>query len=276
MQWHGWHSVRVQSARTVAVVTGGARGFGKEIASRLVARGHRVLITDLDEQAVEMTAAAIGATAIVADARSPEDHRRVAVAAAELGRLTIWVNNAGVARAGKAWEHTDDEVRLVVESNLLGVIHGSRVAVEAMRAHGGHVLNIASMSGLGPVPGLAVYAATKAGVLNFTTSLQGDLDFARLPVRVHALCPHAAATDLVRGARSHPDSAVLFSQRALLDPSDVADAAVALLHGRRVVRSMPVYWAALTRTGAVLPTLGLKILAGLRALGERRRRAAGA
>ena len=132
------------------------------------------------------------------------------------------------------------------------------------------------MSGLGPVPGLAVYAATKAGVLNFTTSLQGDLDFARVPVRVHALCPHAIATDLVRGARSHPDSALLFSQRNLLDPNDVADVAVALLGGRRVVRSMPVHWAALSRTGAMLPTLGLTVLAGLRALGERRRRAAGA
>jgi short-subunit dehydrogenase len=257
---------------TVAVVTGAARGFGYEIARRLVARGHQVVITDLDADAVGRAAGELGATGVVADARSAEDHRRVAGAAAALGRVSVWVNNAGVARTGKAWEQSDDDVRVVVEANLLGVIQGSRVAVQAMRAHGGHLLNIASMSGLGPVPGLAVYAATKAGVVNFTTSLQGELDLARVPVRAHALCPHAAATDLVRGAQDHPDAAILFTQRGLLAPGTVADAAVALLDGRRLVRSLPAHWAGLSRTGAVVPTVGLKVIAVLRALGERRRR----
>jgi len=260
------------SSPGVAVVTGGARGFGHEIARRLVARGHDVIVTDLDAAAVGPAAAAIGATGLVADARCPADHRKVAVAATERGRLTVWVNNAGVARTGKPWEQSDEDVAVTVEANLLGVIHGSRVAIDAMRADGGHVVNIASMSGLGPVPGLSVYAATKAGVINFTASLQGELDLARIPVRVHALCPHAAATSLVHNVQDDPDSAILFSQRSLLDPGAVADAAVALLDGRRIVRSLPVRWAALARIGAVLPTAGLPALAVLRAIGERRRR----
>ncbi|MGQ0574548.1 MAG: SDR family NAD(P)-dependent oxidoreductase [Pseudonocardia sp.] len=256
----------------VAVVTGGARGFGHEIARRLVARGHQVIVTDIDAAAIGPAAEALGATGLVADARRAEDHRTVAAAAAELGPLTVWVNNAGVASAGKPWELSDEDVSRTVEVNLLGVIHGSRAAVTAMRSRGGHILNIASMSGLGPVPGLSVYAATKAGVVNFTTSLQGELDAGRIPVRVHALCPHAADTALVRDARRHPDSAILFSQRALLDPGTVADAAVALLDGRRIVRSLPVHWAALSRIGATMPTVGLRTLAALSALGERRRR----
>jgi Short-chain dehydrogenases of various substrate specificities len=128
------------------------------------------------------------------------------------------------------------------------------------------------MSGLGPVPGLAVYAATKAGVVNFTTSLQGELDMERIPVRAHALCPHAAATDLVRGAQEHPDSAILFSQRRLLTAGEVADAAVAMLDGRRIVRSLPAHWAALSRIGALVPTVGLRGLGPLQSLGERKRR----
>ncbi len=200
-----------------------------------MARGYRVVITDVDASGVAAAADRLGVTGIAADARSAEDHRGVAAAAAGIGRLAVWVNNAGVARAGKAWEQGDDDVRLVVDTNLVGMIHGCRVAVEAMRGSGGHVVNIASMSGLGPVPGLAVYAATKAGIVSFTTSLQGDLDRAGVPVRVHALCPHAADTDLVRGARSEPDSAILFTQRALLGADAVADAAVGLLDGRRIV-----------------------------------------
>ena len=90
---------------TSAVVTGAARGFGREIARRLVSRGHRVLITDLDAELVGATADELGATGIVADARVAADHRKVAAAASELGPVGVWVNNAGVLRAGKAWEH---------------------------------------------------------------------------------------------------------------------------------------------------------------------------
>lgn len=255
-----------------AVVTGAARGFGREIAIRLIARGHHVVITDVDEAAVTATAAEIGATGIAADARSAADHRRVAEVAAGHGRMAVWVNNAGLGRAAKVWEHPDEDVDLMVATNLLGMIHGSRVAVGAMREGGGHLLNIASMSGHGPVPGLAVYAATKAGILTFTTSLQGDLDRAGIPVRAHALCPHAAATALVSDAQSSPDSAILFSQRRLLTAPEVADAAVAMLDGRRIVRSLPVRWAALSRLGALTPTVGLRGLAVLRSLGERKRR----
>jgi short-subunit dehydrogenase len=259
------------SSPGVAVVTGGARGFGHEIARRLVARGHDVIVTDVDADALGPAAEKIGATGLVADARRVEDHRKVAAEAAGRGRLTVWVNNAGVAHVGRSWEQPDTDVERTVEVNLLGVVHGSRVAVDAMRGHGGHIVNIASMSGLGPVPGLSVYAATKAGVVNFTTSLQGELDLAGVPVRVHALCPHAADTALVRGARDSADSAILFSQRALLTPEAVADAAVGLLDGNRIVRSLPVHWAALSRIGATMPTTGLRVLAALRARGEKRR-----
>lgn len=259
------------SRRTVAVVTGAARGFGREIATRLVGRGHAVLVTDLDADTVAIAAAAIGATGMAADARVADDHRRVAAAAAELGRVTVWVNNAGVLRAGKAWEHPDADVDLMIAANLSGVVHGSRAAIGVLREHGGHLLNVASMSAHGPVPGLAVYAATKAAVLNFSTSLQGDVDLERLPIRVHALCPDAADTALVRDEQRHRDTAILFSQRTLLTAGQVADAAMSLLDGTRVVRSLPTRRAVMARAGALLPRVALPVLGRMRARGERRR-----
>lgn len=258
---------------TSAVVTGAARGFGRALAERLVARGHAVVVTDVDEGALTATAAELGVTPVVADARSAAAHRRVAQIAADLGPVAVWVNNAGIARAGSVWEQSDDDVERTVEVDLLGVINGSRAAVPVMREHGGHLLNIASVAGLGPVPGLAPYAAAKAGVIAFTTSLQGELDLAGIPIRAHALCPHAAATDLVRAAQHSPDSAILFSQRTMLTADEVADAGMALIEGRRIVRSLPLRWAAMARVGAVVPTVGLRSLAVLRRLGERRRRA---
>src|SRR4051794_21276947 len=121
------------------------------------------------------------------DVRDPEAHRAAATAAAERGPLKAWFNNAGILRTDKTWAHSDDQVRQMVEANLLGVIWGSRTAVEAMRPGGGHIVNMASMSSFGPVPGLAVYGATKHAVLGFTGSLQGDLEQAGIPIRLHAV-----------------------------------------------------------------------------------------
>lgn len=259
----------------VAVVTGAGRGFGLEIARRLLARGHAVVFTDVSEEAVAAAQEQLGARAygLVADAREAEDQRATAAAARDLGRVSVWVNNAGVARAAKIWEHSDADVELTVRVNLLGVMHGSRAAVAAMRdTGGGHILNISSMSALGPVPGLGVYAATKAGVLSFSTSLQGDLDLAHIPIRVHALCPDAADTKMVSDVAGEPDAAILFSGLGLLTPARVADAAVELLDGRRIVRTIPMWRSAAIRAGDLVPTVGLPVLATFRRIGERRRR----
>ncbi len=260
-------------ART-AVVTGAGRGFGREIARRLSARGYAVLATDIDDAAARSTADEIGgaAWAMRQDVREPEGHRAAAVEAAARGQLAAWVNNAGVLRAGKVWEHTDDDVRLQVEANVLGVMWGSRAAVEAMREAGGHIVNLGSMAAFGPVAGLAVYGATKHAVLGFTSSLQGDLDEARIPVRVHALCPDAADTDLVRGVRHERDSALLFSAGRLLTAEEVAERAVGLLDSKRIVLAVPRTRGAIARFSGMAPRVGLALERPVKRKGDRRRR----
>ena len=143
-----------------AVVTGAARGMGRETARRLAARGYQVLVTDLNEAGARETAELIRnrAWAMAQDVRDPESHRAVARSAAEKGPLKVWVNNAGVLKTEKVWSHSDDDVRLIVEVNLLATIWGARAALEAMRADpgGAHIINMASMASFGPVPGLGV------------------------------------------------------------------------------------------------------------------------
>ena len=256
-----------------AVVTGAARGFGLEIARRLVDRGHFVVLCDVDAEAVEAAASSLGdrAVGIGADVRDPSALQAVAAAASEHGPLDVWVNNAGVAPTGKAWQHEDEVVRRTVEVNVIGVMNGSRAAVDAMGARGGQILNVSSLAGLGPVPGFAVYSATKAAVLSFTVALEGDLQNAGLPIRTHVICPDASDTRMVRDVVHEPDSALLFSGGALLDPGEVADRAVAMLDGRRLVRTMPVWRAPIVRAGAMTPSVGLKVLRVLRWWGDKRR-----
>ena len=85
------------------MVTGAGRGFGRAIAARLARRGHFVLATDVDAGAAAAVAEEIGGASMTLDVRDPEQHRAAARAAAEHGPLEVWVNNAGVMRAGYAW-----------------------------------------------------------------------------------------------------------------------------------------------------------------------------
>jgi NAD(P)-dependent dehydrogenase (short-subunit alcohol dehydrogenase family) len=258
----------------VAVVTGAGRGFGREIARQLAGRGYTVLATDIDGEAAAATADVVGGFSMQLDVRDPDAHRRAARAAIERGSLEVWVNNAGVLRTRRAWAHDDEEVRLQVEINLLGVIWGSRAAVDAMRERGGsnmHVINLGSMSSLAPVPGLAVYAATKHAVLGFTTSLQGDVMAAGLPIKLHVVCPDGADTDMTRERAGEPESAIIWSSPRMLSAEEVARAAVGLLDSKRMVLALPRWRGVVARAASIG---GRPLLHGselLRRQGERKR-----
>jgi NAD(P)-dependent dehydrogenase (short-subunit alcohol dehydrogenase family) len=255
-----------------AVVTGAGRGIGRETARLLISRGYAVLVTDMNEDAARETAEMLGEHAwhMRQDVRDPDGHREVAAAAAERGPLKVWVNNAGILRTTKAWEHTDEEVRTLVDANFLGVLWGSRAAVEGMRALGGDIVNMASMSSFGPVPGLAVYGATKHAVLGFTTSLQGDLDDARIPIRTHAICPDGVDTGMVRERAGEDDAAIIFSTPRMLQPQEVAEKVVSVIGERRPVAVIPASRGVLVRSMALFPRLNLRLLPVFKKAGQKK------
>ena len=256
-----------------AVVTGGGRGIGRAIARMLAARGLDVLVTDVDSASALETADQIGgrAWAMGHDVRDPDAHRGIAAAAVERGPLEVWVNSAGILRTQKAWEHADDDARLMVEVNLLGVLWGSRAAVEAMRPSGGDIVNMASMSAFGPVPGLAVYGATKHAVRAFTESLQGDLDDAKIPIRTHAICPDGVDTGMVRERQGDEEAAIIFSAPRLLKPEEVAAKVGSVIGRRKPLVAIPAGRMVLTRTLALFPRLNLRLLPLFKKAGEKKR-----
>ena len=207
-----------------AVVTGAGKGLGRRIAEGLANKGFAVLITDIDEDTAKATADAIGGDAwsMGHDVRDPAMHRLVAQEANSRGSLSLWVNNAGILSLAPIWEMDDDDVRRHIDINVLGVVSGTRAALEVMRDRGGHIINIASISSLVPAPGLAVYGATKNAVLSFTVSVAGDVRRAGLPVQLSAVCPDAIDTDMVRDVADSAEAGLLFSAKALLTAEEVA------------------------------------------------------
>jgi len=255
---------------TTAVVTGAGRGLGRCIAERLARRGHHVVATDIDAGAATATAAAVEGTALAQDVRDPDSHRKAAATALEHGPLAVWVNNAGVLSVGDDWSMSDGQVRAMVEINLLGVIWGCHAAIANMNA--GTILNIASMSSLAPSPGLAVYGATKHGVLGYSLSLAGELRRAGKSISISALCPDAIAGDMTKAVQHDPAAGILFSAGHQLTLDAVADAALDQIDRKQLVRTLPAYRAALVHLLRPFPALGLPLLEQFAKLGRKRAR----
>jgi NAD(P)-dependent dehydrogenase (short-subunit alcohol dehydrogenase family) len=251
-----------------AVVTGAARGIGRAVAEQLVARGYAVVVTDLDESAVRRTAAEIGAVeGLAQDVRDEASHVAVAEAAGRHAPLAVWVNNAGVGDDGALAELSSASVHRLVEVNLLGPAFGIRAALAAFGERGGDVVNIASLSGLGPVPGLSMYAATKAAVVSLTTSVMAETP---RNVRLHAICPDGVDTEMVAAMQYDGLArALVHSGGRLLTVDEVARAAVASIGSSRVVVSLPGWRGGLVRGTALAPSVAVLGLPLFRAMGQR-------
>lgn len=251
-----------------AVVTGAAGGIGRGIAKQLVDRGYYVVVTDVDADAVRRTADEIGAMAGLAqDVRDETSHRDVAQEALKHAPLGAWFNNAGVGHDGTLAELGVEQARQLVEVNLLGTMWGSRAAIDAFDDRGGDIVNIASLSGHGPVPGLSVYAATKAAVVSLSTSVNAETP---RNVRVHVLCPDGVATAMVDAMDPAGRAKQLVASGGpMLTVDKVAAEAVAILGTARVVRTLPGWRGAMSRLTALAPSLSMKAEPLLRLQGKR-------
>lgn len=249
--------------RAGAVVTGAGRGLGRLIAAALVERGHQVLVTDVDEAAARSAATELGpgVSWAVVDVR---DASQVAAArdrsVAEAGRLDVWVNNAGVLVTGPAWEQAPEVRRLMLEVNALGTVNGTVAAIEAMRGTGGHIVNVVSLAGLTPVPGEAVYAASKHAAIGFSLSTLADLRLAGLTgIDISCVCPDGIWTPMLHDKLDDPASALSFSGK-LLGPEEVVAAVRQVLDRPRPVTAVPRRRGVQVRLADAFPRLGLRAL----------------
>ncbi len=242
----------------------------------LASRGFHVMVTDLDGRSAATAAADIGHGAISAEL-DVRDHEQVEhlrdFLIEQVDTLSVWVNNAGVLLTGPAWEQTPEQRRLHLDVNALGTINGTVAAIAAMREQGGHIVNIASLAGITPVPGEAIYAASKHAVIGFSTSTASDLKLAGIDnVRISCLCPDGIWTPMLHDKLADPQAALSFSGR-LLDPGEVVRAVGRALDSPRPVITLPAWRGAMARFGAAFPRLGTAALPLLTAHGRRKQTA---
>jgi 3-oxoacyl-[acyl-carrier protein] reductase len=173
----------------VAVVAGAASGIGAAIARRFRAEGAEVIAADLPRDELRALAAAIGALAVPCDVTDAGAVRALIGTALERhGRLEIVVNAAGITAADDVADIDDECWQRLMDVNLRGTMHVCRAALPALRACGaGAIVNVASVAAFNASPGMASYAASKAGVVALTRSIANA--YGLEGVRANCLCP---------------------------------------------------------------------------------------
>lgn len=232
----------MEIAGKVAVVSGGGSGIGRAVVLALVEHGAKVVVADIVEEAGRQTVDLAvqkcgGAVFVQCNVTMTADLTRAFACALEhFGRLDIVFNNAGIIGEDLFADEQGDW-RRIIDVDLTAVIDATRIAVREMqRAEGGVIINTASLFGLFPMAGAPVYAAAKAGVVNFTRSLAYLAEVSN--IRVNTICPELVDTPMARALGEERVKELRVAGR-ILKPEDIAASVVELIEDD-------------TRAGAVL------------------------
>jgi len=259
--------------RPVTVITGASAGIGAALARVFARHGHELALVARREDRLRALADEIAATdarkplVIVADLQRPDAARVIGEALAAQGvEPQFMVNNAGFGLIGLAGARDRDEVLAMIDVNVRALTELSLAFIDSLARHRGGLLNVGSLAGFLPGPGMAVYYATKSYVLSLSEALHSELK--SRGVRVTVLCPGPVPTEFAERAgvsvRSAPGPLSQSAER-------VAEAGYrGLMRGQRAV----VPGLANKLVASVVPLVPRRLLLGVIASRQRRRRSA--
>jgi uncharacterized oxidoreductase len=255
----------------VVLVTGGAGAIGQAVARALAGAGARVVLSGRREEALRSVDLGEGlspAALVPLDVRDAVAwERTVATVLGDLGALDVLVHNAGTLEVGPLDAQSAGQLRAIVETNLLGAMLGCRAALPALRASRGAIVHVASLGGLVPMPFEAAYAASKAGLRQFSLSLRAELSGSG--VTVSLVTPDSVDTAQLATELRHDEASLSFAN-APLHPDAVGRAVVRAIRSGAPEVMVPAAGGLAARIAAAFPRLLLWILPFLRRSGARR------
>ncbi len=244
----------------VMVLTGCAGGIGRHLTGALLALGHRIVATDLDEAALAREAEArrwdpARVTLRRLDVRREDEWEAAMDAAAALGGVDVVMNIAGYLQPAYVADLAQRDVDLHLDVNAKGVVLGPRAAARRMiPRRSGHIVNIGSLASLAPVPGLSLYSASKFAVRGFT--LAAAVELREHDVAVTLVMPDAVETPMLDKQVPYKEAAMTFSGPRALTVEDIEALIVQdVLPNRPLEAALPLSRAVLARVANAAPAV---------------------
>ena len=214
----------------VAVITGAGSGIGRAIADRCVQEGMKVVLADIEQQALdraeqELKSIGAGVMAVRTDVSSADSVEALAQKALHaFGGVHLLFNNAGVGAGSTVWDSTLADWQWVMGVNLWGVVHGIRAFMPLMLAQDTecHIVNTASVAGLLPYHSSAPYQVTKHAVVALSENLYFSLAQRNAKIKVSVLCPGWVKTRILESERNRPEEYLNPSQQQIFRPENEA------------------------------------------------------
>ena len=259
------------------VVTGASSGIGLALTKKCLNLGYRVFATchkkDILIEALNLTESRKKLlTALHLDIRVADDWGSVfAKVVSQAGKLDILINNAGVVDAKPTIDCSRQDVDFVIDTNVKGSILGCLSAQKIMvDQRAGHIINIGSLAGLSPVPGMALYSASKFALRGFSLSLAMELR--EKGVYVTLVSPDATRTPMLESMRNSQAANLVFSQPNPLTPDHICDFILTnVLRHKPIEVSLPAMRGIIAKTSGNFPSLASRLSPFMKKVGQKNR-----
>lgn len=220
----------------IAVITGAAAGMGREMVTILLDRGFTVIALDLNFEGLQL----LPCTSFKVNVEIASEVSDVAQKIVkEIGKPTLWINNAGITALGAFEDVSPDDFNRVIAVNFQGVVNGTRAALAVMKEPTrGTIVNMASVAGIAPAPFMSAYVASKHAVVGFTRSLRQELELSHSAIQMILVAPGFVKTKIMeaQGGFRFPD----FLQFMVSDPETAAREIIdGILKGKPEIHPTP-------------------------------------
>lgn len=260
--------------RPVALITGAGNGLGQHLAKTLSGRNFNLLLTDIQLAATQSLLPEDDHIRYqLLDVRDPESwSRALRVVLDAFGTVDYLIHFAGIIQPSFIHRAPLGDVDKHIDVNAKGTIYGTKIIGDYMKLTGrGHIINIASLAGVAPVPGIALYTASKFAVRGF--SLAAAYEYAPFGVTISVVCPDLVNTGMLDlQLNYHDETDLVFSGNSQpLQPADVTDAILQLMKTRKREIAIPESRGLLAKLASVWPALADRIKVHLMKKGARQK-----
>lgn len=250
----------------IVIITGAANGIGKKIAETLYHKGSKIVVADIQ-------------STVLHNLYDHWDSKRVLICPLDVtqssaweqlkdetlqkfGKIDVLLNIAGIIEPGFIHETSIQKIDRQIDINLKGTIYGVHTISQVMvKQKSGHIINISSMAGLAPIPGLNIYTASKFGVRGFSLAVAQEL--AEHQVKVSVICPDAVKTNMLDYQKDKKEAAMTFSGSRYLEVEELSQAILQLIERPKFEIWLPKSRGVLASVGALFPKVATKIKNGL-------------